>query len=78
MLYGKFNELLKEYDNETLRKAYTELQFLEENGEFPVEHNYFIELCHERRRLYKTEVDIEATRRDLLAEIARRWYEQGK
>lgn len=75
MLVGNFNEALKKYDNEFLRGAYAELQILEETGSFPVGQKYFRELCDERHRLYGDARNIDATRKDLMNEIARRWYE---
>lgn len=75
MLLGKFNEALKEYDNEFLRGAYAELQILKETASFPVGQKYFRELCDERHRLYGDVRNIDATRKDLMYEIARRWYE---
>lgn len=75
MIVKKFNEALKEYDDEFIRGAYTELQILEETGSFPVGQRYFRELCDERHRLYGGVRNIDATRKDLMDEIARRWYE---
>lgn len=75
MLVGKFNEALKEYDNEFICGAYEELQALAETGSFPVGQKYFRELCDERHRIYGDARNIDATRKDLIDEIARRWYE---
>lgn len=75
MLAGKFNEALKEYDDEFIRGAYAELKILEETGSFPVGQKYFRELCDLRNQLYNDGRNIDATRTDLLNEIARRWYE---
>lgn len=76
MLVGKFNEALKEYDDEFIRGAYAELQVLEETGSFLVGQKYFRELCDERHRLYGDGRNIDTTRKDLMNEIARRWYER--
>lgn len=73
---AKFNStILKEYCDEFIRGAYSELKILEETGSFPVGQKYFRELCDLRNRLYHDGRNIDATRTDLLNEIARRWYE---
>lgn len=77
MKVGNFRELLKEYDDDFLRGAYAELQILEETGSFPIGQKYFRELCDLRHNSYHDGRNIDATRKDLMAEIARRWYENG-
>ena len=76
MLVGKFNKALKEYDVEFIRGAYAELKILEETGSFPVGQKYFRKLCDLRNQLYNDGRNIDATRKDLLDEIACRWYER--
>lgn len=76
MLVGKFNEALKKYDDEFIRGTYAELKILEETDSFPVGQKYFRELCDLRNQSYNDGRNIDATRTDLLNEIARRWYEE--
>lgn len=76
MVVGKFNETLQTYDDEYIRKAYEEVKILEETGSFPADQKYFHELCDLRNRLYQDGKNIDATKRDLMCEITRRWYEK--
>lgn len=75
---GKFNQKLMEYSNEFIKKAYEEIQMLNETGVFPPNPKYFKELENERSKLYDTSYDMNATIKDVLEEIARRWYFENK
>ena len=75
MLVGKFNEVLKEYDDEFIHGAYAELKIFEKTGFFPIGQKYFRQLCDLRHQLYNDGRNIDTTRKDLIDEIVCRWYE---
>lgn len=77
-MIGRFNQKLMEFDNEFLIKAYEEIQILNETGAFPPNPDHFRELANIRSRLYDMEYNMDATRKDILEEIARRWYYDKK
>lgn len=73
-MLGDFNLKLKEYEGKKIMQAYEELQELSDTGEMPAE-SFFRELVKERQRIYNTDYNINATKADVMEEIARRWYE---
>lgn len=78
MIVGRFNQKLMEYDDEFILNVYEEIQILDETGAFPPNHKYFRELADIRSKLYNTQYNVDATRKDILEEIARRWYFENK
>lgn len=78
MILGKFNKKLMEYPDEKLLAAYEELQVLDETGAFPSNAKIFQELVRERQKMYNTSYSLDATRSDILDEIARRWHYDKK
>ena len=74
MIVGRFNEKLMEYSDEKLMTAYEELQILFETGCFPPNAESFQQLARVRQQIYNTNYSLDATRTDILEEIARRWY----
>lgn len=71
-----FKQILTQYDNEFLCKAYVELQEMIKN-ELPLSHcEYFSVLCDLRYNIHKDKKqNLNETVTDFLYEIARRWYE---
>lgn len=78
MIVGRFNEKLMEYSDEKLMTAYEELQILFETGSFPPNAESFQQLAKVRQQIYNTNYNLDATRTDILEEIARRWYYSKK
>lgn len=78
MLMRRFNEKLMEYPDEKLMTAYEELQILSETGAFPPNTESFQQLARIRQQLCNTDYSLDATRADILEEIARRWYYSKK
>lgn len=78
MVVGRFNEKLMEYPDEKLMTAYEELQILSETGAFPPNTESFQQLAKVRQQIYNTDYSLDATRTDILEEIARRWYYSKK
>lgn len=78
MIVGRFNQKLMEHSNSFLVKAYEEIQILDETGAFSQNPKYFKELANERSKLYDSSYNMDATRKDILEEIARRWYFDNK
>lgn len=78
MVVGRFNEKLMKYPDEKLMTAYEELQILSETGAFPPNAESFQQLARDRQRIYNTDYSLDATRADILEEIARRWYYSKK
>jgi len=74
MLVGKFNEALKEYDDDFLYGVYQEYQVLEETGVLPENCRYVRELQRLRQEMYHDN-SIDIIKKDVYAEIARRWSE---
>lgn len=66
------SEALAEYDDGFLLGAYRELVYLRKTGSFPINQQYFRELCGLRYKLFEDR-SIDNAKRDLLDEIARRW-----
>lgn len=78
MIVGNFNQKLMELDDDIIINAYEEIQILDETGAFPPGYKYFRELAEIRSKLYGTQYHVDATRKDILEEIARRWYFEKK
>jgi hypothetical protein len=78
MEMGKFNKALMDYDDDFLIGAYEELQVLSETGCFPTGQKYFRELADLRHSMYHDGRNNDATKKDVMNEIARRWYEGNK
>ena len=76
-MLGDCNVKLKEYEDKKIMQAYKELQVLSDTGEMPADA-FFRELVKERQRIYNTEYNMDATKADVMAEIARRWYEMQR
>lgn len=75
---GLFNKKLEEYDDDYLKKAYEELMYLHNNGEFQKDYKYFKELWDLRKKLYQSQCSLECVENDLLHEISRRWSARNK